>query len=88
MQGFEVTVGVLRNGEVDFVAERDEKRMYLQVTYLLASQETIDREFGNLKAIQNQYQKYVVSMDPLGGEVDGYPGIIHIRLRDFLKMSF
>ena len=88
MQGFEVTVGTLRNGEVDFVAERDEKRMYFQITYLLASQETIDREFGNLKAIQDQYPKYVVSMDPIGGEVDGYPGIHHIRLRDFLKMSF
>ena len=88
MQGFDVTVGALRNGEVDFVAERDEKRMYFQVTYLLVSQETIDREFGNLNAIQDQYPKYVVSMDPIGGEVDGYPGIIHIRLRDFLKMSF
>lgn len=88
MQGFDVTVGALRNGEVDFVAERDEKRMYFQVTYLLASQETIDREFGNLKAIQDQYPKYVVSMDPIGGEVEGYPGILHIRLRDFLKMKF
>ena len=88
MLGFDVTVGTLRNGEIDFVAERDEKRMYFQVTYLLASQETIDREFGNLNAIQDQYPKYVVSMDPIGGEVDGYPGILHIRLRDFLKMNF
>lgn len=86
MQGFEVTVGALRNGEVDFVAERGEKRMYFQVAYLLASQETIDREFGNLKSIQDQYPKYVISMDPIPGEVDGYPGINHIRLRDFLKM--
>lgn len=88
MQGFEVTVGSLRNGEVDFVAERGEKRMYFQVTYLLASQETIDREFGNLKSIQDQYPKYVISMDPIPGEMDGYPGINHIRLRDFLKMQF
>lgn len=88
IQGFEVTVGALRNGEVDFVAERGEKRMYFQITYLLASQETIDREFGNLKAIQDQYPKYVVSMDPIGGEVEGYPGIIHIRLRDFLNANF
>lgn len=88
MQGFEVTVGSLRNGDVDFVAERGEKRIYFQVTYLLASQETIDREFGNLKSIQDQYPKYVISMDPIPGEVDGYPGINHIRLRDFLKMQF
>ncbi|MCM1519839.1 MAG: ATP-binding protein [Lachnoclostridium sp.] len=85
--GYEVTVGELRNGEVDFVAERGEKRMYFQVTYLLGSQETIDREFGNLKNIDDQYPKYVVSMDPIGGEVDGYPGINHIRLRDFLKIT-
>lgn len=86
-QGFDVTIGELRNGEVDFVAERGEKRMYFQVTYLLGSQETIDREFGNLMAINDQYPKYVISMDPIGGEVDGYPGINHIRLRDFLKMK-
>lgn len=88
IQGFSITIGELRKGEVDFVAERGEKRMYIQVTYLLASQETIDREFGNLMAINDQYPKYVVSMDPIGGEVDGYPGIIHIRLIDFLKMAF
>lgn len=88
MQGFNITIGELRNGEVDFVAERGETQMYFQVTYLLASQETIDREFGNLEAINDSYPKYVVSMDPIGGEVDGYPGINHIRLRDFLKMSF
>ena len=88
MQGFEVSVGELRKGEVDFVAERGEKRIYVQVTYLLGSQETIDREFGNLQAINDQYPKYVVSMDPIGGEVDGYPGINHIRLREFLKMKF
>lgn len=87
MQGFEVTVGELRNGEIDFVAEKGEKRLYFQVTYLLASQETIDREFGNLKAIADQSPKYVVSMDPIGGEVEGYPGINHVRLRDFLKMQ-
>lgn len=88
MQGFEVTIGMLRNGEIDFVAERDEKRMYFQVTYLLSSQETIDREFENLKAINDQYPKYVVSMDPIGGEVEGYPGIHHVRLKDFLKINF
>lgn len=86
-QGFDVSIGQLRNGEVDFVAERGERRMYFQVTYLLGSQETIDREFGNLNAINDQYPKYVVSMDPIGGEVDGYPGINHVRLRDFLKTN-
>ncbi|MCC8070505.1 MAG: hypothetical protein LIO90_01725 [Bacteroidales bacterium] len=54
------------------------------MTYLLSSEDTIKREFGNLKAINDNYPKYVVSMDPIGGEVEGYPGILHLRLRDFL----
>ena len=85
MQGYEVNVGVLRAGEVDFVATKGDKTIYVQVTYLLGSEETIDREFGNLAAIRDNYPKYVVSMDPIGGEVEGYPGITHLRLRDFLK---
>lgn len=84
-QGFEVTVGILRAGEVDFVAKKEEKRIYIQVTYLLASEETVKREFGNLAAINDNYPKYVVSLDPVGGGFSEYPGIIHISLRDFLK---
>lgn len=37
---------------------------------------------------RQKYPKYVISMDPIGGEVEGYPGINHLRLRDFLKMEF
>ena len=86
-QGFEVTVGILRAGEVDFVATRGDRRIYIQVTYLLASEETVRREFGNLAAINDNYPKYVVSMDPVGGGFSEYPGIEHIRLREFLKMK-
>lgn len=84
-QGFDVTVGILRAGEIDFVATRAEQRIYVQVTYLLASDDTVKREFGNLAAIQDNYPKYVVSMDPLCGGFGEYPGIRHINLRDFLK---
>lgn len=86
-QGFEVTVGILRVGEIDFVATKAEKRIYIQVTYLLASEDTVRREFGNLAAIKDNYPKYVVSMDPVGGGFSEYPGIEHVRLREFLKMS-
>ena len=86
-QGFEVTVGILRVGEIDFVATKAEKRIYVQVTYLLASEDTVRREFGNLAAIKDNYPKYVVSMDPVGGGFSEYPGIEHVRLREFLKMS-
>lgn len=86
-QGFEVTVGLLRAGEIDFVATKADKRIYVQVTYLLASEETVQREFGNLAAIKDNYPKFVVSMDPMGGGFSEYPGIRHVRLRDFLKMD-
>ena len=87
-QGFDVTVGLLRIGEIDFVATKGEKRMYIQVAYLLASDETVKREFGNLAAIKDNYPKYVVSMDPLCGGFGDYPGIRHVHLRDFLKTDF
>lgn len=85
IQGFQVAVGILRAGEIDFVASKGNQTIYIQATYLLASGETVTREFGNLKAINDNYPKYVISMDPVGGELPEYPGIIHMRLRDFLK---
>ena len=86
-QGFNVTVGVLRNTEVDFVATRDGNTLYVQATYLLASEETVRREFGNLQAIKDNYPKFVVSMDPVGGDLPEYPGIRHLLLREFLTMN-
>lgn len=86
-QGFDVTVGILRVGEIDFVATKADRRIYVQVTYLLASEETVKREFGNLAAIKDNYPKYVVSLDPLCGGFNEYPGIEHVSLRNFLKMD-
>lgn len=87
-QGFDVTIGILRAGEIDFVATKGEKRMYIQVTYLLVSEEIIKREFGNLAAIKDNHPKYVVSLDPVSGGFSGYPGINHVNLRNFLKTEF
>lgn len=87
-QGYDVTVGTLMKGEVDFVATRMEETVYIQATYLLASDETIKREFGNLAAIKDNYPKYVVSMDPISGELEDYPGIRSINLREFLMTDF
>lgn len=84
-QGFKVTVGILRNTEIDFVATRGNQTIYIQATYLLASDDTIKREFGNLQDIKDNYPKYVVSMDPISGNLSEYPGIHHIHLREFLK---
>ncbi len=83
-RGFRVSVGILRIGEIDFVATKLDRRVYIQVTYLLASEETISREFGNLAAIPDNYPKYVISMDPVSGDLPQYPGIHHVHLRKFL----
>jgi hypothetical protein len=84
--GFKVTVGVLANGEIDFVAEKTGRTAYVQVAYLLADEATVNREFGNLMRIQNNYPKYVVSMDPISRPQD-FKGITHIPLRTFLQME-
>ena len=88
VQGFTVKVGELRAGEIDFVATKGSQRIYFQGTYSMRSDETAKREFGNLMEIKDNYPKYVVSMEPVVGELSDYPGINHIHLRDFLTMQF
>lgn len=85
--GYTVNVGQLRVGEVDFVCTKSNERIYVQVTYLIASEETEDREFGCLENIQDNYPKYVISMTPLVKKSDRQ-GIIHMGLREFLRNGF
>lgn len=83
-QGYEVTVGQLRNGEIDFVfTKQDGERGYIQASYIIGSEETYNREFGNLKQIHDNYPKYVISMSPLLTRSDD-DGICHLHLRKFL----
>ena len=80
-RGYEVTVGKTKNAEVDFYAKRGTDVLYVQVCYLLASDDTIEREFSSLESIPDNYPKYVLSMD----EIDrSRNGIIHQNIRDFL----
>ena len=88
IQNFDVYVGVLPAGEIDFVAKKGEQVLYFQVAYKLSGADTIKREFGNLQAIGDDYPKYVVTMEDITGPLKEYPGINHIHLRDFLKMEF
>lgn len=81
--GYKVNIGSLPNGEIDFVAEKEGKTVYFQVAYLLTDSATQKREFGNLMKIQDNYPKYVVSMNPITTPKD-YEGITHIPLRIFL----
>lgn len=84
--GYKVYVGTLPNGEIDFVAEKRGTTIYVQVAYMLSSESTVEREFGNLLQIHDNYPKYVVSMDPITKPKD-YEGITHLPLRTFLTMT-
>jgi predicted AAA+ superfamily ATPase len=80
-RGYEVYVGQGANCEIDFIARRRDETMYIQVAYLLASPETIEREFAPLLNIRDNFPKYVLSMD----EFDfGRQGVQHRHIRDWL----
>lgn len=80
-RGYEVTIGKYGNKEVDFVCHKQNEKIYIQVAYLLASEETIKREFGVFDNIQDNFPKYVVSMDEFDMSRNG---INHRNIRDFL----
>lgn len=80
-KGYDVYVGKTKKGEVDFVATKNDKFKYVQVTYSLSSDETIEREFGAYSVINDNYDKYVISLDK---ENLSRQGIKHINLFDFL----
>lgn len=80
-RGYEVTVGRAGDKEVDFVCHRQGEKLYVQVSYLLASEETVKREFGVYDSIRDNYPKYVVSMDELDMSRNG---IKHRNICDFL----
>lgn len=79
---YTVNIGKLQTKEIDFIGSFQEKKLYVQVTYLLSSPETIEREFSPLKNIEDNYPKYVLSMDNL--KEDNIEGIIRKKIIDFL----
>lgn len=82
-RGYTVTVGKAGDKEIDFVCQKQNEKLYIQVCYLLASDETIKREFGVYDTIPDNFPKYVVSMD----EIDmSSNGIKHRNIRHFLTM--
>lgn len=86
--GYQVYVGQLQAGEIDFVCTKpDGQRIYVQASYIIADMATREREFGNLRAINDNYPKYVISMTPLLTRNDDN-GITHLHLRKFLKEEF
>lgn len=85
--GFNVYVGQLGLSEIDFVADKDGITIYVQVAYMLNDEETINREFGNLLKIADNYRKFVVTMDDYNAG-NNYNGIEQMHLKDFLLCDF
>jgi Predicted ATPase (AAA+ superfamily) len=83
-RGYSVNVGISGPVEIDFVCEKGAEKLYVQVTLKLDSQKTIDREFGNLLKIQDNYPKIVVTEDDFQG--NSYEGIKQVFIRDFLML--
>ncbi|MCL2834138.1 MAG: DUF4143 domain-containing protein [Treponema sp.] len=86
-RGYKVTVGIVDDiKEVDFVAVKNNKPIYFQVCYYLAHDSTIEREFGSLEKINDNFPKYILSMDQIDMSRNG---IIHLNIEDFLlKVNF
>lgn len=84
-RNYKVYVGKKGDLEIDFIAEKQGKKIYIQVAYLLANEDTIKREFSVYNSVKDSYPKYVVSMDDLDFSQNG---IIHKNIKDFLLMEF
>ena len=80
--GYDITIGKLKDKEIDFVCKKNNEKVYIQVTYILSDQKVIDREFGNLLKIKDNFPKIVISSDKF--KVQTYQGIKHINIIDFL----
>jgi len=77
-----VHVGTSGDYEIDFVAEKKGERVYIQVALSLNEEKTIEREFGNLRKIRDNYPKMVITMDEFSGNT--YEGIVALDIRSFL----
>jgi len=83
-RGYKITVGKAGANEIDFICEKRSEKLYVQVSYFLASEETVQRKFGIYKSVKDNFPKYVVSLDEFDMSRDG---IKHRNIRDFLLAS-
>lgn len=81
-RGYEVYIGKTYKGKVDFVAMKNSKKCFIQVSYIMESEETINREFGAFSPIKDASPKYVFSLDRIDMSRNG---ITHINIEDYLK---
>lgn len=85
-RGYEVFVGKLQNSEIDFIAEKQGEKVYIQVAYKLESPQTVEREFSPLLAVKDQYPKYLITMDDFWK--DNMEGVRHLHISEFLSNQF
>lgn len=81
-RGYQVYIGKLDKQEIDFIAQKQNEKIYIQVAYKLESEETVKREFSPLQEIADNYPKYVITMDELWKENLG--GVEHLYIVEFL----
>lgn len=82
-KGYEVKIGIIGNSEIDFIAEKEGEKHYFQVALSINESNTIEREFGNLKKINDNYPKTVITLDAFKG--NSFEGITNLDLRTFLS---
>ncbi len=80
-RGYDVKIGNLEKAEIDFIATKFEEKIYVQVAYILADENVVDREFGAYKYVEDNYPKYVLTMDKYNFSQEG---IIHKNVIDWL----
>lgn len=81
-RNYRVSIGRIGDKEVDFIAQKENIRIYIQVAYLMPEKNIVEREFAALEAIKDNFPKYVISMDPI--PIERSSGILHLNLFDFL----
>ena len=81
--GYDVKIGQTADKEIDFVAEKEGSKIYIQASYLIPSEKVKQREFGNLLLVKDNYPKYVVSLDEYA--IKNYEGVKHLHLLEFLE---
>ena len=84
-RGYDVYIGKTQNGEVDFIATRQNEKVYIQVTKEIKSEEIEKREYGRLLEINDNFPKYVLQTDGFAG--GNYKGIKTMHVADFLLLS-
>lgn len=82
--GYDVYVGSIKDKEVDFVAIKNDRIIYVQATYMLVDDKTIEREYAPLECIADNYEKIVVSLDDL--QLPSRNGIRHVRAWELAKV--